>query len=192
MKVNTGQLVIIVALFVAGGIVGYIIAPKPDPHRSERLERRAFYDSILLKKQQDQIISHISILDSLKEENYLLMNKEAEILIRWDTVQIKVLAEAEKDSVVKQALNDCVTNDRIKSNQITRLRKISVSQDEIISNLKAHIKELNKYLSTKEDIIIEYRTTNTYLASKNKALRVQRNFAFAGVGILVLIGLLLK
>jgi hypothetical protein len=192
---NKGNIYIIaciIFIFVCGGVTGYYIAPKRNDYQIDRLNKKIFYDSIILQKQRKQIFSHIQVLEDLKEENYLLRNQEDKFLIKWDTAYIRILANDETDTIIKSTLEDCITNDKILRRQLSRMEKISFEQDKLIELLKDQVAKLEETNQTQGELIIEYRHSNADLSIKNKRLRNQRNVSIAGLVGLGLIFMLVK
>jgi len=189
MKTKTA--IIAFLIFALGVGCGFYFSPKIDIHDTTRLERKKYYDSVKLVRQSEQLLDQMAVISDLKEENYLLKNQEREFFIKWDTVYINQLAEQVQDTLVKQALEDCVTNDRLLQGQISRLERITIEQDELINKLQKQLKATTKQLNTVNLLVIEYRSENSDLLKENKRLRNQRNLAFAGYAVLVFLGVLL-
>ena len=191
MRTNTKTAIIAFLIFALGVGLGFYFSPKIDKYDTTKLERKKYYDSLKLVKQSDVILDQMVTIEDLKEQNYILQNQEQEFIERWDTVYINQLAEQVKDTAVKKALHDCVTNDRIAQSKISRLERIIIEQDVLIQQLQDHVADQTKQLNTVNLLAIEYRSENEDLLKENNRIRKQRNLAFAGYGVLVFIGVLL-
>jgi hypothetical protein len=178
MTLNNTFIYVAVGGLLLGGYIGYRIAPKPDHDRIERLERRAFYDSATIAGRETQINGMFSYIDSLEKRADHAQAERYKWLVKWDTVYIRELAEQQKDTTVRQALEDCITADRFNNATIHELEKIGAENHELIGLLNDQLKTYERQTDDLNNLLIEYRSGNEYLVTKNRHLRTQRNISW--------------
>lgn len=183
MNLNNTFIYVAVGGLILGGYVGYRIAPKPDRDRVERLERRAFYDSATIAGRETQITGMFTVIDSLERRTELAQAERYKWLIRWDTVYIRQLAEQQADTTVRQALEDCIQADRFNNETIHELQSLNTENRKLIGLLSEQITTYERQTSDLNDLLIEYRSGNEYLVTRNRHLRTQRNISWIALAV---------
>lgn len=183
MTLNNTFIYVAVGGLLLGGYVGYRIAPKPDHDRVERLERRAFYDSATIAGRETQITGMFTVIDSLERRTELAQAERYKWLIRWDTVYIRQLAEQQADTTVKQALEDCIQADRFNNETIHELQSLNTENRKLIGLLSEQITTYERQTGDLNDLLIEYRSGNEYLVTRNRHLRTQRNISWIALAV---------
>jgi len=158
-----------------------------------RLEKKVFYDSLKIAKQDRFILELSYTVDSLESDFDTIEIERIVYRDRFNKIKAEeVINDESVDSTCRFLLSDCVDLNEINEQAITKLKAINIKQDELINSQFEQLDNSFEQNKNKDKLLIAYRTENEVLYKKLNRRTKQRNLTWIAVATIVVVSVVFK